>query len=74
MNTPITPQSVTAQVDPDLPERAVAGHGGPSQNPNPAAQVLLRAEQPVREARSVPMGGACDAPGNGYPEVPGQKP
>jgi non-heme chloroperoxidase len=43
--------------DPDLVEQARPGHGVPSQDPDPAAQVALRPEEAEREAKSVMAGG-----------------
>lgn len=49
------PQAVPA--DPDLAEQARPGHGVPSQDPNPDAQVALAPEEVERESRSVMTGG-----------------
>ena len=54
------PSSVEA-VDPDLVEQAVPGHGIPSQDPDPAAQVALNPEEAERESKSVMMGGGLVA-------------
>jgi hypothetical protein len=43
--------------DEDLAEQAVPGHGIPSQDPDPAAQVPLKPEEAEREAKSVLAGG-----------------
>jgi predicted lipid-binding transport protein (Tim44 family) len=43
--------------DGDLAEQARPGHGVPSQDPNPAAQVPLAPEEAEREAKSVLAGG-----------------
>ena len=48
-------------VDPDLAEQAVPGHGVPSQDPDPAAQVGLSAEEAEREAKSAMTGGGLVA-------------
>lgn len=48
-------------IDPDLVEQAVPGHGIPSQDPDPAAQVLLSPEESERESKSVMMGGGLVA-------------
>lgn len=48
-------------VDPDLAEQAVPGHGVPSQDPNPAAQVGLSPEEAERESKSVLIGGGLVA-------------
>lgn len=71
MNSPTTPQAKAtasavpdipvAPADPDLAEQAVPGHGVPSQDPNPAAQVPLTAEESERESKSVLMGGGLVA-------------
>lgn len=61
MNTPITPPANAVPADPDLAEQAVPGHGVPSQDPNPAAQVPLTAEESERESKSVLMGGGLVA-------------
>jgi hypothetical protein len=50
--------SHTAPRDEDLVEQARPGHGVPSQDPNPAAQIPLEPEEAEREARSVLTGGA----------------
>ena len=44
-------------VDPDLAEQAVPGHGVPSQDPDPAAQVALDPEEAERESKSALVGG-----------------
>ena len=59
MNTPIRPQS--ASIDPDLAAQARPGHGVPSQDPDPAAQVPLSAQESARESKSVLMGGGLVA-------------
>jgi pimeloyl-ACP methyl ester carboxylesterase len=61
MNPPAAlPQSDTP-VDQDLAEQAVPGHGVPSQDPDPAAQVLLDPQEAEREGKSVLMGGGMVA-------------
>ena len=54
MNTPIQPPYGTpdaaAPRNPDLAEQAVPGHGVPSQDPDPAAQVGLTHDEAEREA------------------------
>ena len=57
MNPPATPPSNTAPADEDLAEQARPGHGIPSQDPTPAAQVALLPEEAKREGKSVLMGG-----------------
>lgn len=57
-----TPQPTGVKpVDPDLAEQAVPGHGVPSQDPDPAAQVPLDPEEAERESKSVLMGGGLVA-------------
>ena len=48
-------------VDPDLVDQAVPGHGVPSQDPDPAAQVGLDPEEAERESKSVLIGGGLVA-------------
>lgn len=48
-------------VDPDLTEQAVPGHGVPSQDPTPGAQVALDPEEAERESNSAMMGGGVIA-------------
>lgn len=57
MNSSTTLPSNTAPADEDLAEQARPGHGIPSQDPNPAAQIALEPEEAVREAKSVMTGG-----------------
>ncbi len=57
MNPLITPPPNTAVADEDLAEQARPGHGIPSQDPDPAAQLALAPEEAQREANSVLMGG-----------------
>ena len=57
MNPSTTLPSPTATQDADLAEQARPGHGVPSQDPNPAAQIPLKPEEAEREARSVLTGG-----------------
>ena len=62
MNPLITPLSNTnTPVDQDLAELAVPGHGIPSQDTDPAAQVVLEPLDAEREANSVLMGGGMVA-------------
>ncbi|MGV8804266.1 MAG: hypothetical protein ACWA6Y_04815 [Polaromonas sp.] len=57
-----TPQPTSVEpVDPDLAEQAVPGHGVPSQDPNPAAQVPLVSEEAESESKSALMGGGLVA-------------
>lgn len=59
---PLTPPPFnTAPADEDLAEQALPGHGIPSQDPNPAAQILLEPQDAEREANSVLMGGGMVA-------------
>ncbi len=53
--------SHTPPVDEDLVKQARPGHGIPSQDPDPAAQVLLEPQEAEREAKSVLMGGGMVA-------------
>jgi len=46
-----------AAVDEDMAQQALPGHGIPSQDPNPAAQAPLNAEEAEREGKSVLTGG-----------------
>jgi hypothetical protein len=57
MNRSANPQSKTAPVDEDMAEQARPGHGIPSQDPSPAAQMPLEAEEAEREGKSVLTGG-----------------
>ena len=57
MNPSASTPSKAANVDEDLSEQARPGHGIPSQDPSPAAQVLLQPEEAEREAKSVLTGG-----------------
>jgi hypothetical protein len=57
MNAPATLPPSAEPVDEDLVEQAVPGHGIPSQDPDPAAQVRLEPEEADREAKSVLAGG-----------------
>jgi non-heme chloroperoxidase len=52
-----TSTSNTALLDDDLVEQALPGHGIPSQDPNPKAQIPIAPEEAEREARSVMAGG-----------------
>lgn len=52
MKPSTTHASQTVPVDDDLAEQAVPGHGVPSQDPDPAAQVLLDPEEAERESNS----------------------
>ena len=51
----------TAALDKDLADQARPGHGIPSQDPDPAAQVALEPEDAEREAQSVLIGGGVIA-------------
>jgi non-heme chloroperoxidase len=61
MNTPANTPSVASPVDPDLAAQARPGHGVPSQDPSPEAQVALQPEEAEREAQSVLTGGGMVA-------------
>lgn len=52
-----TPTSQPSPADKDLAEQAKPGHGVPSQDPDPAAQVLLDPQETQREAHSVVVAG-----------------
>ncbi|MBA4327213.1 MAG: bacteriocin [Polaromonas sp.] len=61
-STPLTVRPpVAAPADPDLAEQARPGHGIPSQDPEPAAQLPLTAAESQREAGSVWTGGGMVA-------------
>lgn len=53
--------SNTTHNDEDLREQAKPGHGIPSQDPDPAAQNPLNAQEAAREADSVMVGGGAVA-------------
>ena len=57
MNTSTIQPSTSPAVDEDLAEQARPGHGIPSQDPDPAAQMPLEAGEAEREADSVLAGG-----------------
>ena len=64
--TPSTPLTGTAlpadrPADEDLAEQARPGHGVPSQDPDPAAQLGLTPQESLRESKSVLMGGGVMA-------------
>ena len=63
--SPSTPAATrTLDVDPadkDLAKQALPGHGIPSQDPEPAAQIPITAEESERESGSVLMGGGVIA-------------
>ena len=61
MNSSTTHVTEVKPVDPDLVEQAVPGHGVPSQDPNPAAQVALNPEEAKRESKSALIGGGVVA-------------
>lgn len=61
MNSSNTQPTGAKPVDPDLAEQAVPGHGVPSQDPDPAAQVALKPEEAERESKSVLIGGGVVA-------------
>lgn len=48
-------------MDPDVAQQAVPGHGVPSQDPNPEAQVMLSVQEAEREVRSSLVGGGLIA-------------
>ena len=57
MNPSVSPSSKAPPADEDLAEQARPGHGIPSQDPNPAAQLPLEPGEAEREAGSVLTGG-----------------
>ena len=57
MNSTVTVPLHTPSDDEDLAEQARPGHGVPSQDPNPAAQMPLQRGEAAREAKSVLAGG-----------------
>ena len=57
MNTPNSQPEDVKPVDPDIAKQAVAGHGVPSQDPDPAAQVGLSPAEAERESKSALIGG-----------------
>lgn len=59
MNSSPTQPSPAASRDKDLAEQARPGHGVPSQDPNPAAQMPLTPEEAEREAKSALAGGGA---------------
>lgn len=61
MTSSTTQPTGVEPVDPDLAEQAVPGHGVPSQDPSPAAQVALDPEEAERESKSVLVGGGLVA-------------
>lgn len=61
MNPLITPRSNTPAADEDLAEQALPGHGIPSQDTDPAAQIAIEPHEAEREANSVLMGGGVVA-------------
>ena len=61
MDPSTTQPSSERPIDPDLAEQAVPGHGVPSQDPSPEAQVDLTPEEAERESKSTYMGGGIMA-------------
>ena len=61
MNASAIPLPNNAPVDEDLAEQARPGHGIPSQDPDPAAQIPLNTQEAEREADSVLIGGGVVA-------------
>ena len=57
MNTPNSQPEDVKPVDPDIAKQAVAGHGVPSRDPDPAAQVGLSPAEAERESKSALIGG-----------------
>lgn len=61
MNSSTNLPTVLEPIDPDLAKQAVPGHGVPSQDPDPAAQVALSPEEAERESKSALTGGGLVA-------------
>ena len=61
MNPSAAPPTRTTPADEDLAEQARPGHGVPSQDPSPAAQMPLGPQEAKREVKSVLMGGGVVA-------------
>ena len=61
MNLPTTQPTSMKPVDPDIADQAVPGHGVPSQDPNPAAQIALSPKEAERESKSALIGGGLVA-------------
>ena len=61
MSPSTTPPLKADPADRDLAEQAVPGHGIPSQDPDPKAQIRLTPEESDREANSALMGGGMVA-------------
>lgn len=61
MTPSTTPPLKGDPADQDLAEQAVPGHGIPSQDPDPNAQIRLTPDEADREANSVLMGGGMVA-------------
>jgi len=61
MRPSTTEPSRTTSTDGDLAEQARPGHGVPSQDPDPAAQMPLDLQEAEREAQSTLMGGGVVA-------------
>ena len=61
MTVSATPPSRTARPDEDLAEQACPGHGIPSQDPDPAAQIPLAPQDAESESHSVLVGGGVVA-------------
>jgi hypothetical protein len=58
---PLTTPPNTQPVDEDMVEQANPGHGIPSQDPDAAAQTLLKPDEAEREANSALIGGGVVA-------------
>jgi phage tail tape-measure protein len=61
MNSPTSHTTGVKTADSDLGKQAIPGHGVPSQDPDPAAQVALSPEEADRESNSVLIGGGVVA-------------
>jgi non-heme chloroperoxidase len=61
MSTLTKPSSHTKTTDADMAEQALPGHGIPSQDPDPAAQLALKPEEAQRETNAALAGGGAVA-------------
>lgn len=61
MTPPIADPTAIKPVDPDVAEQALPGHGVPSQDPDPAAQLGLNPDEAERESKSALIGGGLVA-------------
>ena len=61
MNSSIAESTDVKPADPDVADQALPGHGVPSQDPDPAAQLGLSLEESERESKSALIGGGLVA-------------